>query len=147
MKSIVRKRLFSPRILGDWDTLDFSSFGALFPVKVSFLNELFDPSGCQLPRYTEKEDSYLAEVPVPGFSSNQINVSYHGQTVRVSAEQGEKGKEDYRSFQASFLLPEKVCEDRVTAECKHGLLKIVLKKAELKKKEEPEVKKIEVKGE
>lgn len=105
------------------------------------------------PPLTVKEngDSIFIEAEVPGIRPEDIDISVHGKTLTLS---GERKPEDagnvsyhrrerkWGSFRKAITLPDEVNAENVQAECRSGVLKIVLTKAEQTKP-----RKIEIKGE
>jgi len=92
----------------------------------------------------EDGDNLIAEMSISGIDPEKVEVSIEGEYLRVSGtgeEEQEKkdkkfySKEIYRgSFERTIYLPESVDEGAVEAECKDGLLKIMMpKKGNLKK--------------
>jgi HSP20 family protein len=71
---------------------------------------------------TRTEGGYEVEVPVPGYSSTQIDVTYKDGVINVG------GKTDRRSFTRSFTVPDDVNSDAIEARVKDGMLTIVLKR-------------------
>ena len=93
----------------------------------------------------ETDESYDVTADLPGVSEKDINVELKDDVLTVSGEkkeESEKKQKDYRlserrfgSFKRSFRLPSGVDEDKVTANFKDGVLKVVLpKSAEARKK-------------
>src|SRR5580693_2435431 len=66
------------------------------------------------------EAGYAVEVPVPGYSSSQIDVSFKDGVVSVA------GKSERRSFTRSFTVPEDVNTDAIEARVENGMLTIEL---------------------
>ena len=102
--------------------------------------------------YIERDKDYEIDIDVPGLTKDNIEVSLtdHRLTVRcnVAEEREEKGKQYYFSerrheaFARTFDLPSGVDNERVEADLKERVLKIVLPKtAEAQK----QARKIEIK--
>lgn len=79
------------------------------------------------------------EAEVPGITPEDIEISVHGKTLTLSGqrkpEEAPNGNYHRRerkwgSFSKAITLPEEVDPEKVQAECKDGVLKIVLPKAE-----------------
>lgn len=89
----------------------------------------------------ETEDALVAELAVPGFAQEEIEIALEGGVLTVRGEhkaQTEKNDEKRRyylqevsqqSFVRSFTLPLEVSSEQVRAELNDGLLKIWLPKA------------------
>lgn len=89
----------------------------------------------------ETEDALVAELAVPGFAQEEIEIALEGGVLTVRGEhkaQTEKKDEKRRyylqevsrqSFVRSFTLPVEVNSEQVRAELNDGLLKIWLPKA------------------
>jgi len=71
---------------------------------------------------TRTEGGYEVGVPVPGYGSGQIDVTYKDGVINVG------GKTDRRSFTRSFTVPDDVNPDAIEARVKDGMLTIVLKR-------------------
>ncbi|HUW58841.1 MAG TPA: Hsp20/alpha crystallin family protein [Planctomycetota bacterium] len=126
----------------------FDSFwrGDFLPERFSFSREF--PSV----EVTETDDEVIVRAEVPGLEAGDLDLSITGDVLTIKGEKKEekeeKEKESHRrevhygSFSRSVRLPGSVDADKVTAECKKGVLKITLGKVESEK-----AKKITVKGE
>ena len=86
----------------------------------------------------EKENSYEINIVAPGRTSDEFNIEVKKGYLVVESEL----KEDlfFSSFRRSFLLPDDVDIDNITANYNAGILKVDIPKIEIVKK------KIEVKG-
>lgn len=82
----------------------------------------------------EKEDSFILEIPVPGFQQNDISVEVENDLLVISAENtGSFWTED---FIKKFKIPTVVDSDTIKAKITDGILRINLgkKKESLPKK-------------
>jgi HSP20 family protein len=68
------------------------------------------------------ENGYEVEVPVPGYNSSQIDVSFKDGILSVA------GKTDRRSFSRSFTVPEDIDADAISARVQDGMLSLSLKR-------------------
>ena len=68
------------------------------------------------------EDGYEVDVPVPGYSSEQIDVSFKDGVLNIA------GKNDRHSFTRSFTIPEDVDADGIGARVKDGMLVLTLRR-------------------
>jgi len=68
------------------------------------------------------EDGYEVDVPVPGYSSEHIDVSFKDGVLNIA------GKNDRHSFTRSFTIPEDVDADGIGARVKDGMLVLTLKR-------------------
>jgi HSP20 family protein len=59
-------------------------------------------------------------VPVPGFKSEQIEVTLEDGVLTV------KGKNEKRNFARTFTIPDEVDEERIEANVEHGMLTLTL---------------------
>lgn len=119
----------------------------------SVFDDLFDPWGdwfgdssvqraITVPKVNISEDdnSYSMAVAAPGLHKGDFKLSIHDQTLTVSAESERKNEEkkenytrqefNYSSFSRSFLLPDNVMKDKISASYDGGVLKVVLPKNE-----------------
>lgn len=71
---------------------------------------------------TRTENGYLVEVPVPGYSAAQIDVTFKDGVLSVA------GRTDRRSFTRSFTVPEDVNSDAIEAKVVDGMLTISLQR-------------------
>jgi len=69
---------------------------------------------------TRSENGYEVEVPVPGFKSDQIEVTFKDGVLSVNA------KSERRSFSRSFTVPEDVDQDHIGARVENGMLVLSL---------------------
>lgn len=130
-------------ILDDsWDSM-FDSFFEDFPVSRK-KNPAVD--------IKEDENGYAMEVELPGLTDKDIEVKVEGNLLTLSSkksEEKEEKKKDYvvkerrsYSFCRSFVLPENVDADKISAEFKNGLLTLNVPKTE---KAKPKLLEIKVK--
>ena len=99
---------------------------------------------------SETPDKITVKAEIPGMDPKEIDISIQGDTLIIKGEKKEekeeKGKNYYRmerrygSFSRSVDLPTSVDTNKVTAECKNGVLEITMQK-----KEEVKPKQISVK--
>ncbi len=109
-------------------------------------------SGTWLPPVdlSETADKVVVKAEVPGIDPKEINISIQDNTLLIKGEKKEekeeKGKNYYRmerrygNFSRSIALPASVDTNKISAECKNGVLEITLQK-----KEEVKPKQISVK--
>ncbi len=69
---------------------------------------------------TRTDNGYEVEVPVPGFKSEDVEVSYQDDIVTIN------GKGCRRSFSRSFSVPEDVDPEKIEAQVKDGMLVLTL---------------------
>jgi HSP20 family protein len=95
------------------DLLGFDPFRGLVPP----LANVASPLGVEISR---TQDGYMVEIPVPGFTPDQIDVTVQEDTMMVS------GKSDRRSFTRQLILPDEIDADNIAATVEHGLLTLRL---------------------
>ncbi len=88
----------------------------------------------------EDENGYSMEVELPGMTEKDIEVKVEGNLLTLSSkknEEKEEKKKDYvrkerrsYSFSRSFVLPENVDAEKISAEFKNGLLTLNVPKPE-----------------
>ncbi|RZL05538.1 MAG: Hsp20/alpha crystallin family protein, partial [Pedobacter sp.] len=95
----------------------------------------------------ETEDSYKIELAAPGLTKEDFQINLKKDTLSVWAErkalEGADQKDytrkefDYNSFARSFVLPESVDAEKISAEYVNGILNITIGKdvAKLQEKE------------
>ena len=71
---------------------------------------------------TRTQDGYEVEVPVPGYTSDQIEVSLKEGVVGVS------GKNERRNFTRSLMIPDDVDLESIDAKVQNGMLLLCLKR-------------------
>jgi HSP20 family protein len=101
----------------------------------------------------EKDNMLVLTAELPGVAEKDVEINYENGVLTISGEKQEETKEGardsdfylwerrYGSFQRSFTLPRTVDIDKITAEFRNGVLKVVLPKAAENK---PKGKKIEL---
>lgn len=102
---------------------------------------------------SEEKDAFKLSLAAPGMSKTDFNVDVDDDTLIISAEKEEKketkdekiSREEYNysSFSRSFLLPEGVKKDAISAVYQDGVLKLTLPKKE-ESKNGMQAKKIEI---
>ena len=100
----------------------------------------------------ESEGNYSLEVELPGLTEKDVEVKVEGNLLTLSSKKSdekEEKKKDYvlkerrsYNFSRSFVLPENVETEKISAEFKNGLLLIDVPKAE---KAKPKLLEIKVK--
>jgi HSP20 family protein len=90
----------------------------------------------------ETDKEVVAEVNIPGFDPEKVNVSVEKGILKVSGKMEEKKEEKEKgywrkeirkgSFERMVRLPVAVKEDKVEAAYEKGILKITMPKAEVK---------------
>lgn len=90
-------------------------------------------------RVIEEGDRVLVRAELPGFRPEDIEISIEGATLTL---RGERKREDMGNvsyhrreratgkFQRALTLPVEINADAVEAKCEHGVLKLILPKAE-----------------
>jgi HSP20 family protein len=68
------------------------------------------------------EDGYEVEVPVPGFNSSSVEVTFKDGILSIN------GKNERRTFTRSLSVPEDVNPDEIAASVADGMLKISLQR-------------------
>ncbi len=84
-------------------------------------------------------DKICVEAEIPGIKAEDLDISVIGRTLTISGERKFEEAENvnyhrrerkWGSFRKALTLPEDVNADAIQAECKNGVLKIILPKAE-----------------
>lgn len=91
---------------------------------------------------SEDENKYNIELALPGFSKEEVSIKFEEEVLTVTA--GHQPKEDVKGpkytwnefgfkskYERSFLLPETVDADNITAAFENGILNISLPKKEV----------------
>jgi HSP20 family protein len=68
------------------------------------------------------ENGYEVEVPVPGFNSSNVEVTFKDAILSIN------GKNERRTFTRSLTVPEDVNPDKISASVTDGMLKISLER-------------------
>lgn len=104
---------------------------------------------------TEKKKSFDIELEVPGFEKGDVSIEIDKNVLKISAQNSSNNEEkdeegrvlrqefSSSSFSRSFVLPENIDTEKISAKQKNGVVTIKLPK--LEKAPEDMVKKIEVK--
>ena len=100
----------------------------------------------------EGEYAYHVEVDLPGVKKEDIHVDLKDNVLTISGERKTKKEvkekdyykmeSSYGKFQRSFTLPENTDAENIDANCKDGVLEVMIPKL---KKSEKETKKIKIK--
>ena len=69
---------------------------------------------------SRSENGYDVDVPVPGYSPDQVDVSLKDGVLTIG------GKSQRRSFTRSFMIPEDVNVEAIGAAVKEGMLHLTL---------------------
>jgi HSP20 family protein len=88
---------------------------------------------------TEDEDKIYVEAEISGIRAEDLDISVVGRTLTISGERKPEETQNvnyhrrerkWGSFRKALTLPEDVSTENVQAECKDGLLRLVLPKPE-----------------
>ena len=98
----------------------------------------------------EDDKEYVVNVELPGVKKEDVRGAVENGVLSISGERKteteEKGKkyhrieQSYGTFIRSFILPEGTSSDKISAEFRHGLLKVHVPKEEKAKTKAIEVK-------
>jgi HSP20 family protein len=99
----------------------------------------------------ETDDNLVVEASLPGFKSDEVDISVVGNTLTIKGEHEERQEEEkegkyhfrerrYGSFQRSVSLPADVNADQAAASFENGVLKLTLPKREESKPRRIQVK-------
>lgn len=99
---------------------------------------------------SETPKEYVIKAELPGLKKEEVKVTLQNGVLTLSGERkSEKDSQDekfhrvertYGSFTRSFALPEDVATDRVSAECKDGIVTVRVGRSEAPKPRSIEVK-------
>jgi len=88
---------------------------------------------------TEDEETINVEAEIPGIKAEDLDISVVARTLTLSGERKPEETQDvcyhrrerkWGSFRKALTLPDDVNPEAIHAECKNGMLKLVLPKAE-----------------
>jgi HSP20 family protein len=92
---------------------------------------------------TEKSDSYVVELAVPGFEKSDFNLKLDEKLLTISTEKKEETKAEgdklirkefsSKAFKRSFTVDEKIDTDNISAKYENGILLLTLPKKEIAK--------------
>ncbi|MEI9921129.1 MAG: Hsp20/alpha crystallin family protein [Bacteroidota bacterium] len=90
-------------------------------------------------QWHEEANSFMANVPVPGMSKDDLSIHMEGRVLVISTKRHTKSNESIKnlsrgSFKYSIILPDGIDTDRIQAKCRHGLLTITVEKKEKTRK-------------
>jgi len=96
----------------------------------------------------EDEKEYRVELVAPGIDNKEVQINLEDDVLTISSEKEEKNKRymrrefNYTAFSRSFVVPEEVDVDKITADHKNGILTLHLPKKEevVKKTNKREIK-------
>lgn len=129
----------------------FNSFNNRFGLQSSkededFMNAVWSP----LTDISEDDEQYLLHLDLPGVNKEDVKIKYNNGQISISGERFVEEENDNKTYHhverafgkyyRSFNLPEKILEDKIDAEFKDGMLKIIIPKAEEAKPKQIEVK-------
>jgi len=119
-----------------------TGLGALAPLRTArpFATGIAPALGLPAADLKETDKTYELSVELPGLSREDVDVRLERDTLRISGHKSEEHVEaraDYRvserrfgQFERSFPIPQDVRRDAISANCKDGVLKVVLPKTE-----------------
>lgn len=93
---------------------------------------------------SESENAFHLELAAPGLNKEDFNIEINNQTLFINFEQEENKEENeknytrkeysFNSFSRSFRLPDNTIDTDINARYENGILKVDIKKKELKEK-------------
>lgn len=101
------------------------------------------PSVPAMDVYADSDNKHLvAEVHIPGFDKDDLEVNVHNGVLEIKGEKHEKTedkskkrnymmRESHASFYRSIALPKTADDTKVNAECNNGILKVTIPLKEL----------------
>jgi HSP20 family protein len=98
----------------------------------------------------EENDKFIITAELPGLKKEDIDISVEGNTLCICGERKQEQEETkadyyqmeraYGRFQREIALPQSVDPNKVSAEYKHGVLKITVPKTDQAKRKSIEIK-------
>lgn len=128
---------------------------SLFNVGDDFFTNFFEGSSLPAANIVENDKEFRVELSVPGFDKDDFKIELEKNVLAISANKEAKKEEkdenekvirrefSSSSFSRSFVLPENIDVENISAEQKDGVLKVSLPKKS--NALEDKVKKIEIK--
>lgn len=117
----------------------FDDFFHTTPSRSGLLDGVWNPAT----DVSETEDEIVVRFELPGVSPENVSISLTDNVLTVKGDKKEEKEETrknyhrteccYGTFQRSFALPVDVDADKIQAKFKHGVLNIVVPKAEIAK--------------
>lgn len=105
--------------------------------------QLMSPAeGAWLPavNVSETADNVIIQAEVPGLDPKDIDISVRGDVLTIKGEKKQEKQDgnerlhrverSYGAFTRSFRLPAPIVSDKVSADCKNGVLRVTLPKSE-----------------
>lgn len=118
-----------------------------------FFTNLFEGNSLSAANIVENNDEFRVELSLPGFNKDEFNIEVEKNVLIISAKQKSKKedkeerliREEFRSssFSRSFVLPDSVDMEKISAQYNDGVLKLSIPK--LNKAPEDKIKRIEIK--
>lgn len=88
----------------------------------------------------ELDNEFIVTAELPGMTKDEVDIEYENGLLFLRGEKTETSREEkrnllvwerqYGNFQRSFMLPNTIDQEKIRAEFRDGVLKIVLPKAE-----------------
>lgn len=114
----------------------FDEFFQTTPSRIGLLEGVWSPAT----DITENDEEVVVRFELPGVSPEDVHISVTDNVLTIKGEKKEeREKKDknyhrsecvYGSFERSFTLPADVDTDKIKATFKHGVLNVVIPKAE-----------------
>jgi HSP20 family protein len=92
----------------------------------------------RLVKFTEKEDNYLIYFKVPGLTKDDLSITLKENLITIKYVKEKNENEIFsftNSFKKTYLIPEDIFEEDISANVKNGILEIILPKSKEKSKE------------
>ncbi|GAB3668530.1 Hsp20/alpha crystallin family protein [Halopiger thermotolerans] len=74
----------------------------------------------------EEDDEFVLTVELPGFERDEIDVRWHDDRLRITAEHTDEEGREERQYAQTFSFPKDVDEDEIDATYRNGILEVRL---------------------
>lgn len=135
--TIFKNRNLSPILKVEREIDDiFNGFSPLF--NKSILSKHIDEQLTQLSGIEEYDSHYTLTIDMPGVPQEQIKLELNNNILSVRGERKYKNQNEngYSRYQRSFTIPDCVDFNKIEANCKDGVLRVLLPKGEQSKPKE-----------
>ncbi|MDY6818970.1 MAG: Hsp20/alpha crystallin family protein [Halobacteriales archaeon] len=88
-------------------------------------SQLFELDGTDYELF-EEDDEFVLSVEMPGFESDEIDVSWYEGRLTISADHEDDMRDMKRTYHRTFRMPKEIDPDGISAEYTNGVLEVRL---------------------
>ncbi|MDG5760145.1 Hsp20/alpha crystallin family protein [Natronococcus sp. A-GB1] len=89
-------------------------------------SRLFGQQGSNDYELYEEEDEFVLTIDMPGFETDEIDLTWDDGVLNVAAEHVDDGRGRKKTYHRRFRFPKSIADDEITAAYTNGVLEVTL---------------------